>query len=178
MKWLGALGMCVAVGLVSACGSDDDEGSSPGPTGCGKTPTACPADQTCWPVSTSGHLECSVAPVDQTQGKDCTLLIGQATCAPGLYCFPNVSGTSNGTCQPFCQSGTCSGDSQCFQVGSVGGTEIVPVCSPPPVDVDAGTDSGTGGGAGAGSGGSAGSSSGGTAGTSSGGASGNAGDGG
>jgi hypothetical protein len=167
MRWLGALGMCLAVGVVGACGSDD-EGGAQGPTGCGKTPLSCPSDQTCWPVNTAGHLECTVAPAEQTQGKDCTLLLGQATCAPGLYCFPAVSGASSGTCQPFCPTGTCSGGSQCFQVGSVGGTEMVPVCSPP-ADADAGTDSGTGGTAGAGTGGTAGAGTGGTAGGSSGG---------
>lgn len=173
--------MCLAVGVVGACGSDDEGGGAQGPSGCGKTPQNCPSDQTCWPVNTAGHLECTVAPAEQTQGKDCTLLVGQATCAPGLYCFPSVSGTSSGTCQPFCPTGTCSGGTQCFQVGTVGGTETIPVCSPA-VDADAGTGgtagAGSGGTAGAGTGGTAGASSGGTAGTSSGGASGNSGDGG
>lgn len=168
MKWLGALGACLAVSLMGACGGDDDGGGgSQSSGGCSKTPLDCAADQTCWPANAAGHLACTPAPSDQTQGKSCTLIVAQATCAPGFYCFPSGNGSATGSCEPFCQNGSCSNGGVCAQVGIVGGSEFVAVCTPPA------TDGGTGGSAGSGSGGSAGSASGGSAG--SGGASGSAG---
>lgn len=157
MQGLGSLGPCLAIAL-AACGSDDDGGASK-PSGCGAAPLACAPDQTCWTVNTSGHLACILAAPDGTEGKDCTNLINQATCAPGLFCMPNVSGSSSGTCQPFCQNAACANGGQCFQVGPPGGGEIVLVCSAPPGDAgtdadpstDAGSDSSTGGAGGAGS---------------------------
>jgi hypothetical protein len=151
---LGA-GFVLAVG----CGSDDSGGG--GTSGsCASNPASCKADETCWPIDATGHFGCIPAAAGQTQGSTCTTFVNQATCGAGLYCFPSMSGSSEGTCEPFCASGSCTGSSVCTQVTTTGGSkEAVPVCSP------SGTG-GTGGmGGGAGSGGSAGSS-GGSAGSS------------
>jgi len=161
LLWAMGAGIVFAV----ACGSDDS-GDGGGSGSCATNPASCKADETCWPIDATGHFGCIPAAAGQPQGSTCTTYVNQATCSAGLYCFPSASGSSEGTCEPFCSGGTCTGNSACLQVTTTGGSkEAVPVCSP----------SGTGGAGGmGGSGGSAGST-GGTAGSSSGGSAGSAG---
>jgi hypothetical protein len=147
MRKLVAIG--VGFVLAVACSSDEETDAPGGDPGCGKDPWACGAGETCWPVTASGHLECIDAPTDQIEGAPCQFVVGQAMCAPHLYCFPTTQGSSSGVCSPFCNQGVCLNGGTCTLVSLIGGKESVQVCTPNVGDSgtggDAGTDSSVGG---------------------------------
>ncbi|MEZ4226448.1 MAG: hypothetical protein R3B13_36215 [Polyangiaceae bacterium] len=146
--WMAAL-VCIG-GLAVACGSDDSNGSNT-PGGCQSNPTSCAADQTCWANAAGTTLECLPADSSKPEGSPCINTAGVATCGAGMFCFPNTSAPTTGTCSPFCQNGGCSNGGVCAQVQLIGTGIVVPVCSP-------GGGTGGAGGTGGGSGGSSGSS--------------------
>lgn len=82
------------------------------------------------------------------------MIVGQADCAPGHFCFPGAATSTEGTCAPFCANGACADGAACVQVYlfNTPKQELVPVCAPSAGTGGAGGMGGAAGASGSGAG--------------------------
>lgn len=127
LKWSGVIALALAA--LAACGSSDDDGGSS--ASCTADPWSCGAGKTCWPADVQGTFACLPAAATP-KGGNCTTIAGQATCGEAMFCFPSQSGSTTGTCMPFCSTAqACAGGEPCVQVQiQAPAKPIVNVCMP------------------------------------------------
>ena len=130
--------------IVLGCSSS---GAAPQAGSCLDDPTACPAGQTCWPVSATPTFACIASASKGAFGVACENSIGAATCGDGLACDA-VQGAASTRCTYYCDIAKGKGcppnyDCVSTQTGGASGP-MIPICranaghgSPPPT-VDAG----------------------------------------